>query len=218
MKYSTETFIEKAREIHGEKYDYSKTDLENKDEKGRVIIICPEHGEFFTRPNTHLSGRECLYCSGYNKKTTEDFVKEAKQVHGDKYDYSKTEYINAQTKVCIICPEHGEFWQFPNGHINGHGCPKCGRIKRDKSCTKDIQYVKQKCLKTIKNFGMENEVGNKIGIVWSVETVYTNGLHELNSICSSEDKAKELAEFIKAHDGVNGLYVQDIKITDWVVF
>lgn len=69
-----------------------------------------------------------------------------------------------------------------------------------------------------KNFGMENEAGNKIGIVWTVETIYTNGSHELNSICSSEDKAKELAEFIKSHDGVNGLYVQDIKITDWIVF
>ena len=171
MKYSTETFIKKAREIHGDKYDYSKTDLENKDEKGRIIIICPEHGEFFTRPNTHLSGRECLYCSGYNKKTTEDFVKEAKQVHGDKYDYSKTEYVNSQTKVCIICPEHGEFWQFPNGHINGHGCPKCGRIKRDKSCTKDIQYVKQKC----------NEIfGDRYNIV---SNNYTGIYCEIDVLC-----------------------------------
>ena len=44
---------------------------------------------------------------------------------GDKYDYSKVEYINAKTKVCIICPEHGEFWQTPNDHLNHHGCKKC---------------------------------------------------------------------------------------------
>lgn len=44
---------------------------------------------------------------------------------GDRYDYSKVEYVNAKTKVCIICPEHGEFWQTPNGHLNGKGCPKC---------------------------------------------------------------------------------------------
>ena len=54
-----------------------------------------------------------------------NFIEKAKKIHGDKYDYSKVEYINSHTKVCIICPEHGEFWQTPNNHLHGYGCPKC---------------------------------------------------------------------------------------------
>ena len=60
----------------------------------------------------------------------EDFVKRSKEIHGDKYDYSKVNYVNASTKVCIICPIHGEFWQTPNNHLNGNNCPICGKIKR----------------------------------------------------------------------------------------
>ena len=59
------------------------------------------------------------------KMTTEEFIAKAREVHGDKYDYSKVEYLNASTKVCIICPEHGEFWQTPNAHLSRHGCAKC---------------------------------------------------------------------------------------------
>ena len=56
---------------------------------------------------------------------TKNFIEKAKEIHGDKYDYSKVNYINSQTKVCIICPKHGEFWQRPNNHLNGWGCSKC---------------------------------------------------------------------------------------------
>lgn len=60
--------------------------------------------------------------------TTEEFVAKAKTVHGDKYDYSKVEYINAHTKVCIVCSIHGDFWQTPNTHLRGRGCSLCGVI------------------------------------------------------------------------------------------
>ena len=61
------------------------------------------------------------------KRTIEQFIEEARKVHGDKYDYSNVEYVNNYTKVCIICPEHGEFWQTPHNHIGQkNGCPKCG--------------------------------------------------------------------------------------------
>ena len=59
------------------------------------------------------------------KLTTAIFIERAQAVHGDRYDYSKVEYVNSTTKVCIICPKHGEFWQRPLHHINGKGCPKC---------------------------------------------------------------------------------------------
>ena len=65
------------------------------------------------------------------KKTTEDFIEQARQVHGNKYDYSKVDYVRDQTKVCIICPEHGEFWQRPGMHIrNRNGCPECFNERR----------------------------------------------------------------------------------------
>jgi len=145
MKYNIETFIKKAKEVHGDKYDYSKVDLENKDERGRICIICPEHGEFWQRPGGHLSGRGCAACSSVLPLTLEEFIKRAKEIHGDKYDYSKVNYKGRLYKVCILCPEHGEFFQFANIHLQGHGCPKCGRIKRDNSCKKSLDYIKEKC-------------------------------------------------------------------------
>lgn len=60
------------------------------------------------------------------------FTEKALKVHGNKYDYSKVKYINAKTKVCITCLEHGDYWQSPNNHINGQGCPICGRHKKNK--------------------------------------------------------------------------------------
>ena len=123
-----EGFIQKAKEIHSDKYDYSKVEYINNHTK--VCIICPEHGEFWQKPIHHTQGKGCPYCGGTKKLTTKEFVEKAKQIHGDKYDYSKVDYISTETKVCIICPEHGEFWQTPHAHLNGHRCPNCfGNIK-----------------------------------------------------------------------------------------
>ena len=123
IKLTTEEFIAKAREVHGNKYDYSKVEYKNTNTK--VCIICKEHGEFWQTANSHLSGHGCPNCTGNIKKTSKEFIARAHEVHGDKYDYSKVEYKNNSTKVCIICEEHGEFWQLPNNHIKGQGCPKC---------------------------------------------------------------------------------------------
>ena len=122
-----EEFIRKAREIHGWKYDYSKVNYTNNHTK--VCIICPEHGEFWQVPNSHLNGNGCPSCVGLKKRTTETFIDKAKKVHGNKYDYSKTNYINKRSKVIIICPEHGEFEQCAHNHLRGQGCPICGKIK-----------------------------------------------------------------------------------------
>ena len=130
-KLTTEEFVQKAKEIHGDKYDYSK--VEYKSSHTKVTIICPEHGEFEQKPSNHLNGQGCSRCGLENRSelrrcTIEDFIKKAKAVHGDKYDYSKVEYKSARTKVTIICPDHGEFEQFPNNHLLGQGCLNCGRI------------------------------------------------------------------------------------------
>lgn len=122
-RLTTNEFIEKAKNVHGDKYDYSKVEYKNAITK--VCIICPKHGEFWQTPAEHLSGYGCKYCGGTNKLTIEQFIDKARKIHGDKYDYSKVEYINNKTKVCIICPKHGEFWQAPNYHLSGQGCKKC---------------------------------------------------------------------------------------------
>ena len=128
VKLTTEEFIKKAREVHGDKYDYSKVKYVNN--KTKVCVICKEHGEFLQRPIDHLRGHECSECGKKKniesrRKAIEEFIEKARKVHGDKYDYSKVKYENTSTKVCIICKEHGEFWQVPYAHLNGHGCPKC---------------------------------------------------------------------------------------------
>jgi len=197
-KLTTEEFIKRAKEIHGDKYDYSLVDYKNS--KTKVKIICPEHGVFEQNPNDHLNGSGCSECSydknikllcknnntkritieefqrktnykyqiidNFNSKKTlfkcqkcnnvfiaskknilqrselewcqncsigktwskEKFIKEAKKIHGDFYDYSRVNYIKQEKKVEIMCPKHGSFFQTPRMHIHAsQGCPKCSR-------------------------------------------------------------------------------------------
>jgi hypothetical protein len=126
-KLTTKEFIKRVKKIHKNKYDYSKTEYKTIDEK--VCIICPEHGEFWQRASGHLSGDGCPKCSPSSLKDNEYFIKKAKEVHNDRYDYSKVEYKGNKKKVCIICPEHGEFWQAPSTHLQGCGCPICNNSR-----------------------------------------------------------------------------------------
>jgi hypothetical protein len=112
MSSTAERFIEKAKQVHGDKYDYSLVEYKNM--KTKVKIICPIHGEFWQTPSDHLQKHGCGECgllknAKENAKTTEQFVKDAKKIHGDKYDYYFVNYINNHTKVGIICREHGVF-------------------------------------------------------------------------------------------------------------
>ena len=125
---TTEQFIKEANTIHSNKYNYSKVIYTNAHTK--VCIICPEHGEFWQTPDNHLHGKGCPKCkfdalTNKNRKSKKQFIIDAKLIHDNKYDYSKVKYVNTNTKVCIICPEHGEFWQTPANHLKNHGCPQC---------------------------------------------------------------------------------------------
>ena len=136
MVKTTEQFIEDARKVHGNKYNYDKVKYKNN--KTKIIITCPEHGDFLQTPNKHLIGRGCPKCCNEQKhfhglKTKDQFIEEANKVHNNFYDYSKTEYYNNKTKIEIICPIHGSFWQTPNAHLRGQGCMECGRIKTTNS-------------------------------------------------------------------------------------
>ncbi len=129
-RITQEVFLKRAPNIHDNKYDYSLVRFSSLNEF--VDIICPVHGVFKQKASIHLRGYGCQYCGGSLRLTNEEFIKKAKSVHGDKYDYSKSEYVNTATKLCIICPEHGEFWQVPNNHLLGSGCPKCAGKYNDK--------------------------------------------------------------------------------------
>lgn len=132
LKKTKEYFFAKSKSVHNGFYDYSKTEFTNY--KDKVCITCPTHGDFWQLPSNHMNGHGCPMCGKIKvadklKHTREVFIENARKVHGDKYDYSKVEYINNSTKVCIICPKHGEFWQTPGMHFNEHqGCPNCSTL------------------------------------------------------------------------------------------
>lgn len=137
---NTSEFIEKAIQIHNGKYDYSQTTYVNS--RTKVTIICPKHGSFEQKAVSHLQGSGCPKCarvwSDEHRKnlqkssrasrgmTTEEWIERAKKIHGDKYDYSQTVYVNQRTNVKIICPKHGLFEQKADSHIRGYGCRLCG--------------------------------------------------------------------------------------------
>jgi hypothetical protein len=130
IRMSFGEFLAKARQVHGEKYEYDESSF--KDAASVVTVKCQieEHGYFFPVARDHLGGTECPACRGLKKKTTQIFVRDAKRVHGETYDYSKSEYDGARKKVVITCSVHGDFLQEPANHVNGSGCPSCSLLKK----------------------------------------------------------------------------------------
>ena len=132
-QWTTEQWTEKARQVHGDLYDYSLVKYEGSWKE--VEIICPEHGPFKQKAAVHSTmGRGCPKC-GREKQalsqtyTQEDFIRLAVATHGGRYDYSKTEYNprvdGEQEPIIIICPDHGKFSQKAHGHLQGACCPEC---------------------------------------------------------------------------------------------
>lgn len=122
-RLTTENFIIKAIEVHGDKYSYDKSVYKNNNT--RLIITCKEHGEYQQSPKSHLRGFGCQLCSGLKRLETSDFINRSKIIHNNKYSYTQTEYVNSKTKVKIVCPKHGVFEQIPSNHLNGAGCRDC---------------------------------------------------------------------------------------------
>lgn len=126
-RLGTAEFVARAAEKHSGKYDYSRVDYETS--KDKVIIICPNHGEFNQKPTGHLSGKGCPKCGNESmaaarRQSVEAFISRAQAVHGQKFDYSQVFYQTARLPVTIICPVHGEFQQVPDVHIKS-GCRQC---------------------------------------------------------------------------------------------
>ena len=124
-------FISRAVKAHGNRYDYSKA--EYKGNHIKVVVICSDHGEFYSDPANHWKGHGCQRCGLKNSHATrslntESFITKARLVHPEAgYDYSLVDYFGGMKKVEIICPRHGSFWQRSNNHLAGVGCRKCGR-------------------------------------------------------------------------------------------
>lgn len=149
-RFSTDDFIKKAIEIHKDKYDYSKINYINYGTN--VEIVCPklDHGSFFQTPSNHLSHLHgCTKCrdelNSLNKgDTKEEFIEKSNKVHDNKYDYSKVNYVNGNTKVEIICITHGSFYQTPKSHIQGTNCPKCMKKNFSMKAIDWLEYVSKK--------------------------------------------------------------------------
>jgi hypothetical protein len=147
---TTEEFINKAKKIHGDKYDYSY--VEYKDNSTKIQIVCNNHSEpiiFEQRPQTHLAGSGCQKCgfiisSEKQCMTKQEFTDKAIKIHGNKYDYNKVEYTDSRTKIIISCPIHNDFYQTPNEHLDRSGCKKCGleTIRQKNSSTRD-EFIKK---------------------------------------------------------------------------
>jgi uncharacterized protein YbaR (Trm112 family) len=132
LKMSKEEFIEKAKKIHNNKYDYSKINYVNIITK--LDLFCPieGHGPFQKAPNYHLMGRGCPVCDGNVRLTRETFIEKANEIHNNKYNYNNVNYINTSINIEIICHKHGSWYTKPLYHLKGGGCPSCSKIISNK--------------------------------------------------------------------------------------
>lgn len=129
FKNNSNNVKEKFIKVHGNKYSYDKMDYYNRHTK--ITITCPYHGDFEQTPGSHVAGRGCPRCNHVNIskrqfKSTADFIKGATKKHGSLYSYANSSYIDSYAKIEIMCNKHGSFFQRPNDHLMGSGCPKCG--------------------------------------------------------------------------------------------
>lgn len=144
-KLTTKEFIDRSVNVHGCRYDYKKSVYVNA--RTKVTITCKDHGDFEQNPAKHIKGSgciKCVHCELARRMTSSkyEFIKSAIEVHNNKYDYTKADYISCNTKLIIICQEHGEFLQSPSNHTQGNGCPNCGKISYIRSrCKKSIDFI-----------------------------------------------------------------------------
>lgn len=144
-------FLEKAKETHGDKYDYSESVYKGSGDF--ITIRCKKHNRTFDQiAINHMRGAECPYCNQEQNierlsLTNEEFIQQAKEVHGNKYDYSHVSYAGLKEEVSILCFSHGLFSQLGSVHIRGSGCPKCG----EETLRKKLTYTTEEFIEKAKN-------------------------------------------------------------------
>lgn len=139
-KFTNETFVERGRKIHGQKYDYSLVEYVRACDK--VKIICPVHGVFLQSLHVHTIMKHGCQACAYDKKrlTQDEFIARVQHVHGDRYALSKAIYVRNNKKVTLICSLHGEFRIAPDHLFNGAGCALCSNLKKGLEKTKDTDH------------------------------------------------------------------------------
>lgn len=158
-----------------------------------MLIVCPIHGEFTQELRVHLRSEygcpKCAYegSSLKQKQSTEDFIEKAKQKHGSRYDYSKTNYTGDKKKVIIICKIHGEFTQDPYTHIDNRGpcgCPKCGEDSMKKKQTRLISDLETTFVVNNKN-------------VTADFSTYVNSKTKVSAVCIEHGAFKQTLAILK---------------------
>ena len=168
-RVTTADFTQRAREVHGNRYDYSKVLYVAAISK--VTIICPEHGEFEQTPANHCTGHGCHECGGNKPLTLDRFIERANRIHKDRYDYSLVEFKNVESKVEIICPDHGPFLQRLMSHLKGFGCDRCGRV----DTAKKLSHSRERFLEDA-----QQAHGDRYDYV---QVEYVNALSKVTIIC-----------------------------------
>ncbi len=193
---TTEGFIQKAINLHGDLYDYSLTEYIGGHIK--TNIICKKHGIFELCPSAHLRKgqplRGCPKCGIERRitgrtKTTEQFIRDARKIHGKSYDYSLVNYKSSWKQVIIICKKHGQFKQNAVNHLEGYGCNNCGREKTIASIRIDKEDYINKVKAIHKNKYDYSKIdtilsGKNIPIICPIHGLFEQNIHvHLRSGC-----------------------------------
>ena len=208
QRKTLDTFIRQANEVHRNKFSYENFVYINTNTCG--LVTCPKHGDFPQRPHSHLEGTGCPKCGADKlRKTLDEFVREANEVHEQKYTYGNFIYVDKSTDGLITCPKHGDFPQSPSNHLQGNGCPMC--INQ----TEGLVYAKLKENLEILGFKVEhmgNRVSEGVGrmdiritkgcLIIYVEIDGPRHFRDLTSYHKSRVKdvqTKDLEKHLKAH-------------------
>ena len=207
-KLNNDIFIKRANEIHNSKYDYSKINYKNHNIK--ICIICDKHREFMQTPGNHLSGQKCPKCCKNVKYTLQTFIQKANTIHNNRYNYSETEYKNINTKINILCKEHGRFEQIPQYHLQGYGCYKCSNIVKN---IDDFIYKSNIIHKNIYDYSNTKYTGSRdiVSIICLIHGVFNQtpndhlngcGCQKCGIGCFSKVAISWL-EYIEKTEGIN---------------
>lgn len=232
-RLTTQDFLDRAKFVHGNKYEYDKTVYEKA--LGELIITCPKHGDFSIVARKHTNGKQgCKECSrlinsGKPRKTTEDFIKKSKERYGEKYTYNNAVYINNKTKVVVTCREHDDFSILPSNHYKClGGCKECAKIafvklvskepkkfvSESKALHEDVyNYSKTKYVKNNQKVVITCEIHGDFKIFPS-DHLKGSGCQKCGNIRTAESARKSPKDFLEECKSIHG----DNYIYDKVVY
>ncbi len=210
---TTDEWVERAKIIHGDRYDYSR--VEYKSNKKAVEIICKVHGSFWQIPDNHVGkGKGCAKCAGKASPTTNEWIERAKSIHGNRYSYENVFYESNSDPVEIICPEHGPFSQKPHVHTEqGSGCPACantGFASNEPARLYIIQLLNELSGKTYVKVGITNGTINerfaRLPETTRITRILLDDWHEIGSEALNRETVlkRELKSFQTADAGFMG--------------